>query len=144
MAIKIDDKGIVHGLVVQREWKTTNDWDNEASMSASIDLSGMHIRDLGVCATRDLIIKRQRVERKLSVPEIEAHKGETIHWSQMGLKIKSREEKIAEVQGLTGVTREVAEMIVDNPGHAQAAAQAIQASVDAEKAQKAKAETSDK
>jgi len=110
----LDLNTVVSGTIIKRSWSTKNENGETAKMQASIDFEGITLGQLCKLACQPLIIRRQAIERKLSVSEIEASKGSTIHWSQMGLKIKSREEKIQEIMS-AGLPRTLAERAVDDP-----------------------------
>ena len=110
----LDLNTVISGVKILRSWSTKNEEKEVAKMSAGIDFEGITLGQLCELACQPLIIRRQAIERKLSVEEIESSKGSTIHWSQMGLKIKSREEKIQEIMS-AGLPRTLAERAVDDP-----------------------------
>jgi len=110
----LDLNTVISGVKILRSWSTKNEEKEVAKMSAGIDFEGITLGQLCELACQPLIIRRQAIERKLSVEEIESSKGSVIHYSQMGLKIKSREEKIQEIMS-AGLPRTLAERAVDDP-----------------------------
>jgi len=111
-AITLDT--VISGISIKRTWSTKNEAGETAKMNASIDFEGITLGQLCELACQPLVIRRQAIERKLSVEEIESSKGSTIHWSQMGLKIKSREERVQDIMA-AGLPRKLAEKAVDDP-----------------------------
>lgn len=126
----INENGIISGLKVKRSWKTKVDKndDNPASVNMVIDFEGINVKDLAEFAVQQLVIRRQAVERKLSKGEIESFSGVTIHYSQMGIKVKSREERIQGAMAL-GISRIAAELMLDNPEKAEEAAKEVRKSM---------------
>ena len=105
---------VISGVSIKRTWSTKNEAGETAKMNASIDFEGITLSQLCELACQPLVIRRQAIERKLSVSEIESSKGSVIHYSQMGLKVKSREEKVQEIMS-AGLPRKLAEKAVDDP-----------------------------
>jgi len=115
---KLNEDGTVTGLTVKRAWSTKNEDGDKGKMNATIDFEGITVGQLAELASKDLVIRRQAVERKLSKEEIEANDGQVIHWSQMGLKVKSHAEKLAGLVAL-GIPTQVAELMLSDPEKAK-------------------------
>ena len=99
---------------VRHSFNITNDAKEKVQLTVTVDFSTASDVDVKSWLVSNRIIAGQRPWRALSRDEIKALDGTTILATEIGKKIKSREERIALYVGL-GLPRDMAELAVDNP-----------------------------
>lgn len=93
----------------------TNHAGDKTSVSVTLDFSTSSDADIKSWLASDRTIAMQRPMRSLSSAEITSnYNGQTILASDVGKKIKSRTERIAELVNV-GLPNDVAELAIDNP-----------------------------
>ena len=99
---------------VRHSFNITNDAKEKVQLTVTVDFSTASDVDVKSWLVSNRIIAGQRPWRALSRDEIKALDGTTILATEIGKKIKSREERIRLYVGL-GLPRDMAELAVDNP-----------------------------
>ena len=101
--------------VVPHSFKITNDaGDVVEKIEIKIDFSTCMDSDIKAWVCSNRVIAGQRPWRALSKEELEGLKGETFMANDIGKKVKSREERVAEHMS-AGLPRKLAQFAVDNP-----------------------------
>ena len=103
---------------VRHTFSITNDAKDKVQLAVTIDFSTASDTDIKSWLVSNRVIAGQRPWRALSKDEIESLDGQTILATDIGKKIKSREERIATYTAL-GLPRDLAELAVDDPGRFQ-------------------------
>lgn len=119
--IRIDENGKMAGTL-KTTWSTKNDQGDTVKVNGEVDFTGIDPNECAKWALKQLVIRRQAVERKLDASEIPT--SPKLHASQMGLKVVSREEQIQKLMGF-GLPRAAAELAIDNPGALAKAVEAV-------------------
>ena len=103
--------------VKSKSCNVTNHEGDEVKVNVKVDFTNATRDQLLEWAVSSRIIVGQRVWRDLSKKELESKvEGKTFDALTIGHKIKSREDQVkATMNPAAGVTRELAEWIVDNP-----------------------------
>ena len=104
---------------VRHSFTITNDAKNKVQLAVTVDFSTASDVDIKSWLVSNRIIAGQRPWRALSASEIRELDGTTILATDIGKKIKSREERIATYVS-SGLPRLFAELAVDNPVKFQA------------------------
>ena len=99
---------------VRHSFNITNDAKEKVQLTVTVDFSTASDVDVKSWLVSNRIIAGQRPWRALSSDEIKALDGTTMLATEIGKKIKSREERIRLYVGL-GLPRDMAELAVDNP-----------------------------
>ena len=99
---------------VRHSFNITNDAKDKVQLTITVDFSTASDVDIKSWLVSNRIIAGQRPWRALSRDEIKALDGTTILATEIGKKIKSREERIGIYTSL-GLDRDLAEMAVDDP-----------------------------
>ena len=105
---------------VRHTFSITNDAKEKVQLAVTIDFSTASDTDIKSWLVSNRVIAGQRPWRALSADEIRALDGQTIMATEIGRKVKSREERIATYVGL-GLPRDLAELAVDDPSKFQSA-----------------------
>jgi hypothetical protein len=96
-----------------------------AQVTVKIDFSTATDENVRQWLASDRVIAGQRAWRSLSIEEIKALDGQTFAAQNIGRKVKSREERIQELEA-AGLPRKLAEFSIDNPTAFQNAVEGIE------------------
>ena len=99
---------------VRHSFSITNDAKEKVQLAITIDFSIASDVDIKQWLCSNRIIAGQRPWRALSADEIRSLDGMTILATEIGKKIRSREERLATYTTM-GIPRDVAELAVDEP-----------------------------
>jgi len=100
---------------VKHSFSITNHAKEKVVVSITLDFTTTSNADIKSWLASDRTIAMQRPMRSLSLDEITSnYNGQTILASDVGKKIKSRAERIAELVNV-GLPNDVAELAIDNP-----------------------------
>ena len=110
-------------LVVTHNTKQRNSTEDSIPVQFKIDYSGCSLDELVTWATRKLTIDLNRACENMSADEVRENvNGQTFHARSIGKKVKSRSEKIAELEATfisSGLKPEKAKALataaIDNP-----------------------------
>lgn len=96
--------------------KITNNAGESVTVTFHVDFSNASDQQMAEWALSNRVIAGQKVWRALSADEIRQNiNGKTFDARTIGRSIQSREKRIETIMNSMGVTRKVAEMIVDDP-----------------------------
>jgi hypothetical protein len=110
--IELKEDGKIYGLKVKRAWITTlekvgDEPSVKCKVNRTIVLDGIDIDDLAILACKDLVIRRQKVERLMSKELVTVDNGKDLHYSSMGLKMVDPEEAFRQLSsGAKGLSAE--------------------------------------
>ena len=99
---------------VRHSMSITNSRDEKVSITVSFDFSTATDQDIKSLLVGNRTIAFQRPSRSLSADELTKLDGAVILATECGKKVKSREERIAELTAI-GLPIALAEMAIDNP-----------------------------
>ena len=109
-----NDIGALIGKVTHA-FNITNHGKEKVQVSVTLDFTTSSDADIKSWLASDRTIAMQRPMRSLSSAEITAnYDGQTVLASDVGKKIRSRAERIAELVNV-GLPNDVAELAIDNP-----------------------------
>ena len=100
---------------VRHSFKITNHQKESVTVGVTFDFTTVSDADIRSWLASDRTIALQRPARSLSASEIsETYDGQTILANEVGKKMKSRQERIAELVNV-GIPENLAEVAIDDP-----------------------------
>ena len=99
---------------VKHTFSTTNDNKEKVQLAIVIDFTSASDSDIVSWLSSNRVIAGQRPWRSLSIEELQDLDGTTFVAQRIGQKVKSRQEKVAELESL-GLPEKVAVAAVDDP-----------------------------
>lgn len=99
---------------IQHSLRITNDFKEKVELNIVIDFTESNDQEIICWLASNRTIAAQRPWRALNADELRELEGKVFHASDIGCKIRSKEEQISALVS-AGLPRKLAEFSVDNP-----------------------------